>query len=87
MEEEQQQMNGEEFLTHSSCSLQELEMILKRKLQLFPIPFVNNACISLIEEILREIGMYVVATRRRESDYFQNGNCAFIKNLYESCEF
>ena len=60
VEEEQQQMNGEEFLTHSSCSLQELEMILKRKLQLFPIPFINNACISLIEEILREIGMYVV---------------------------
>ena len=59
-------MNGEEFLTHSSCSLQELEMILKRKLQLFPIPFINNTCISLIEEILREIEMYVVATGKRE---------------------
>lgn len=70
-------MNGEEFSTHSSCSLQELEMILKRKLQLFPIPFVNNACISLIEEILREIEMYVVATGKREKGHFQNGNCAF----------
>ena len=82
MEEEQQQMNGEEFLTHSSCSLQELEMILKRKLQLFPIPFVNNACISLIEEILREIGMYVVATRRRESDVFPKRElCLYKKSL------